>query len=90
MIKDNHYFLLLEKLYNESPELKISAKDKIVIFSDLHMGDGRSMDDFHRNSELFLTALDKFYFKNNYILILNGDVEELHRYKLNKIILTKS
>ncbi len=85
MIKDNHYFQLLEKLYKESPELKISAKDKIVIFSDLHMGDGRSMDDFHRNSQLFLTALKKYYFKNNYILVLNGDVEELHRYQLNRI-----
>lgn len=85
MIKDNHYFLLLEKLYNESPELKISAKDKIVIFSDLHMGDGRSMDDFHRNSRMFLTVLNDFYFANNYILVLNGDVEELHRYQLNRI-----
>ncbi len=85
MIKDNHYFQLLEKLYKESPELKISAKDKIVIFSDLHMGDGRSMDDFHRNSQLFLTALKEYYFENNYILVLNGDVEELHRYQLNRI-----
>lgn len=85
MIRDNHYFLLLEKLYNESPELNITAKDKIVIFSDLHMGDGRSMDDFHRNSQLFLTALKEYYFENNYILVLNGDVEELHRYQLNRI-----
>ncbi len=85
MIRDNHYFLLLEKLYKDSPELAISKKDKIVIFSDLHMGDGRSLDDFHRNSELFLTALNNFYYKNNYILVLNGDVEELHRYKLSGI-----
>ncbi|MCK5200482.1 MAG: metallophosphoesterase family protein, partial [Spirochaetales bacterium] len=55
------------------------------VFSDLHMGDGRSMDDFHRNAQLFLTALKEYYFENNYILVLNGDVEELHRYKLNRI-----
>ncbi len=85
MIKDNFYFQLLEKLYNESPELKISSKDKVVIFSDLHMGDGRSLDDFHKNSKLFLTALKEYYFENNYILVLNGDVEELHRYQLSKI-----
>jgi len=86
MTKANQYFQLLEKLYVESPELIISEKDRIVIFSDLHMGDGRSMDDFHRNSQLFLTALKKYYFDNNYILVLNGDVEELHRYQLNRIL----
>lgn len=85
MIKDNHYFQLLDKLYKDSPQLKISSKDKIVIFSDLHMGDGRSLDDFHKNSQLFLTALKEYYFKNNYILVLNGDIEELHRYQLKGI-----
>ena len=85
MIRNNHYFQLLEKLYKESPELKISVKDKIVIFSDLHMGDGRSLDDFHKNSQLFMTALKEYYFKNNYILVLNGDIEELHRYQLKGI-----
>jgi len=85
MIKDNLYFQLLEKLYNESPELKITSKDKVVIFSDLHMGDGRFLDDFHKNSKLFLTALKEYYFKNKYILVLNGDVEELYRYQLSKI-----
>ena len=85
MIRDNHYFQILEKLYKSSPVLTVLKNDKIVVFSDLHMGDGRSMDDFHRNSKLFLTALNKFYLKNNYILILNGDVEELHRYKLSGI-----
>ncbi|MCF6334194.1 MAG: metallophosphoesterase family protein [Spirochaetales bacterium] len=85
MINDNYYFQLLEKLYKDSPEFVISKKDKIVIFSDLHMGDGRSMDDFYRNSDLFLSALDNYYYKNNYTLILNGDVEELQRYNLGKI-----
>ncbi len=85
MIKDNHYFQLLEKLYKDSPELTIDKKDKIVIFSDLHMGDGRSMDDFHSNSGLFLSALNNFYYKNGYTLILNGDVEELQRYNLGRI-----
>ncbi len=85
MIKDNHYFQLLDKLYKDSPQFKISSKDKIVIFSDLHMGDGRSLDDFHKNSQLFLTALKEYYFKNNYILVLNGDIEELHRYQLKGI-----
>jgi UDP-2,3-diacylglucosamine pyrophosphatase LpxH len=85
MIRNNHYFQLLEKLYKDSPQIKISSKDKIVIFSDLHMGDGRSLDDFHKNSKIFITALKEYYLKNNYILVLNGDIEELHRYKLKGI-----
>lgn len=85
MIKNNPYFQLLEKLYKDSPVLEITNKDKIVIFSDLHMGDGRSQDDFHKNSNLFLAALKEYYYKNNYILVLNGDVEELHRYQLKGI-----
>lgn len=57
-----------------------------MIFSDLHMGDGGSTDDFNQNADLFATALEKHYLKENYRLFLNGDVEELQRFKLSKII----
>ena len=59
--------------------------EKFVIFSDLHMGDGRAQDDFHRNSQLFQTVLTRYYYPQGYTLILNGDIEELNRYKLARI-----
>jgi len=74
----------LNKLFESSPIVDIRSHAKWVIFSDLHMGDGGSTDDFKRNSKLFENALEH-YLKENHALILNGDIEELQRFKLNKI-----
>ncbi|MFY0601202.1 MAG: hypothetical protein JXR03_16115 [Cyclobacteriaceae bacterium] len=75
----------LDLLYSEAPEFKLRKRDKWVIFSDLHMGDGGSTDDFKANSDLFAKVLRDHYLKEEYGLILNGDVEELQRFSLNKI-----
>jgi predicted phosphodiesterase len=75
----------LDKLFEKSEEIQITDDSKWVIFSDLHMGDGGSTDDFKRNSDLFTSALQKYYLKKGYSLFLNGDVEELQRFKMNKI-----
>lgn len=76
----------LDKLFNSSPKFNLGSEDKWVIFSDLHMGDGGSTDDFKANSDLFIQSLNRHYLKNDFGLILNGDVEELQRYSLKKII----
>lgn len=81
----NPYVFLLEQLYKKAPEIKKSKNDKIVVFSDLHMGDGRSYDDFIQNSNLFITALENYYFPGGYTLILNGDVEEALKFNVVKI-----
>ncbi len=75
----------LEKLFQESPGQELDSQDKWVIFSDLHMGDGGSTDDFKQNSDLFLKALKSYYLNRNYSLFLNGDIEELQRFPLKKI-----
>ncbi len=85
MKERNPYFLLLDQLYKKAPVLSISKSDKFVIISDLHMGDGRSHDDFTRNSRIFLTALKDYYLPKGYTLILNGDVEEALKFKVSKI-----
>ena len=61
-----------------------SPADKWVIFSDLHMGNGGRNDDFARNAELFNTAISD-YLAKGYGLILNGDVEELHKFTWRQI-----
>jgi len=76
----------LDKIFEEAPSFELKRKDKYVIFSDLHMGDGGSTDDFKSNSDLFKTALNDYYLGGSYSLILNGDVEELQRFKLKKIV----
>ena len=51
----------LSKLFDESPTIDLSASERWVIFSDLHMGDGGSTDDFRRNAELFTSALKRLF-----------------------------
>ncbi len=76
----------LDKLYLQSPSLDLKSQKRWVIFSDLHMGDGGSTDDFKLNANLFESALENYYLENDSGLILNGDIEELQRFQLKKII----
>ncbi|WP_461247535.1 metallophosphoesterase [Treponema sp. R6D11] len=64
--------------------LDISGGGKILIISDLHMGTG-SRDDLAHNGEMLTSILEGYYFKNGWILVLNGDIEELQRYSLDYI-----
>jgi len=75
----------LEDLYEKSPSIEISKKDRWVIFSDLHMGNGGSNDDFTSNAALFLHAIKDHYLQKEYNLVLNGDVEELQRFDYHQI-----
>lgn len=51
-------------------------KDRFVVFSDVHKGDGESgSDDFLHNSNLYRYVL-QYYFDHFYALILNGDCED--------------
>lgn len=75
----------LENLYNEAEIRRVTDEDRIVIFSDLHMGNGSRNDDFRHNGELFHAVLEQYYLHNGYHLILNGDVEELQRFSWRSI-----
>ncbi|MCK7513152.1 MAG: hypothetical protein MZV70_60105 [Desulfobacterales bacterium] len=72
----------LDRLYDEAPVLHVGADDKLVVFSDLHLGDGGKDDDFAKNARLYVEALDAYYAQQKYILALNGDIEELARFSL--------
>ncbi|TVR89201.1 MAG: metallophosphoesterase [Spirochaetaceae bacterium] len=78
-------YATLNKLFRSSPTVHLSDKDKYVIFSDLHMGNGGKSDDFARNSDMFIQVLRDYYFPRGYTLVLNGDVEELQRFTLESI-----
>lgn len=75
----------LEKLLKQTVNREISDEDRIVIFSDLHLGDGSANDDFKKNAKAFLYVLKHYYFEKDYTLVLNGDIEELLRFDLKKI-----
>jgi predicted phosphodiesterase len=82
-IKSTYQFL--DELFAKAHLIQANDSDKFVIFSDLHMGNGTSKDDFKQNSTIFSTALHSFYKEKEYRLILNGDVEELQRFSYDKI-----
>lgn len=84
-MKYEPYKLLLQQLCDKTSNVTITDDDAVIIFSDLHMGDKSSADDFLGNSKLFAAALREYYLKKGYSLILNGDVEELHRHPLHLI-----
>jgi predicted phosphodiesterase len=75
----------LERLYDRAARIRLQAGDKLVVFSDLHLGDGGRDDDFAPNSGLFLAALERFYWPRGFFLGLNGDIEELMRFPLARI-----
>ena len=73
-------------LLEKTEKQKITNRDKFVIFSDLHLGNGTRRDDFKKNASLFRDVLKQHYLAHDYTLILNGDVEELQKFSLKKII----
>lgn len=78
--------MILGELYERVPTRNLSNNDRIVIFSDLHMGNGSRLDDFKINADLFTTVLRRYYAEKSFHLILNGDVEELQRFSMRDII----
>lgn len=77
---------ILSRLHSESIVMTAKKTDRFVIFSDMHVGNGGSRDDFLQNAPLFFKVIHRFYYQNKYHLILNGDVEELQKFSLNSII----
>ncbi|MDR2702351.1 MAG: metallophosphoesterase [Spirochaetaceae bacterium] len=57
---------------------------KVLVISDLHMGCGKR-DDLAPNGALLISMLENYYYPQGWNLVLNGDVEELHRYSYTSI-----
>ncbi|MCX7788571.1 MAG: metallophosphoesterase [Spirochaetes bacterium] len=79
-VKDTHIKVYLDELFDTAPVREFTSQDQVVVFSDLHMGNGGSKDDFRENADLFLTALREYYLPNQFLLILNGDIEEYQKF----------
>lgn len=86
MIVDDEMNRKLSHLWERSPVVDLQASDKMVIVSDLHMGDGGFNDDFKRTSGIFQSVFDRFYLDRGFKLLLNGDVEELLKFRFKKIM----
>lgn len=75
----------LEHLLDKARPVNLDNSSKVLILSDLHMGNGGRRDEFRRNAELVKTMLGSYYLPEQYSLVLNGDVEELFKFSLESI-----
>lgn len=83
---DRGIYKRLKQLYEGSPVIDITPDDRIVIFSDMHLGNGKYRDDFAHNGDLFLYLLEHHYYPEKYHLMLNGDIEELYKFPMKRIL----
>ncbi len=82
---DEQFFEGLNGQMRAAPALALDASSRVVVISDLHMGDGSSNDDFRRNGELLASALERHYLSRGSTLILNGDIEDIQKFRLARI-----
>ncbi|WP_028974102.1 hypothetical protein [Spirochaeta cellobiosiphila] len=78
--------LLVNQLFDKAPAFPLTDEDRFVVLSDFHMGNGSKRDDFRLSSSIVYSALVDYYMPQGYTLILNGDIEELQKYRMDKII----
>ena len=75
----------LTDLYEEASVITLRDYPRMVIFSDLHLGDGSGRDDFVKNESLMNRVLENYYLEKDFALVLNGDIEELQKFRLSRI-----
>ena len=70
---------LMEAYKNAKVEY-FDENSKYIFFSDSHRGDDSVSDEFSRNQNVLLHALD-YYFNNGYVYVEAGDGDELWEYR---------
>jgi len=75
----------LESLLEESPRERLGEGERVLVLSDLHLGNGGSRDDLRHNRELLLASLERYYLERDWTLVLNGDIEELAKFELGAV-----
>jgi UDP-2,3-diacylglucosamine pyrophosphatase LpxH len=85
-MKDTGFAATVRELMVSAPEMELGPGAKVLVVSDLHVGNGSVSDDFTVNEALFLDALDSLYLKEGWTVVLNGDIEELQKFKYREIV----
>ncbi|AFM41802.1 hypothetical protein Desaci_2890 [Desulfosporosinus acidiphilus SJ4] len=76
----------ISKIFQDAEKIPFDDSSKIILFSDVHRGDGSWADDFLKNQNLYYAALNHYYHEN-YSYIEIGDGDELWKNnKLSEII----
>ncbi len=76
----------LSRVFKSAERLPFDNSSKIILMSDCHRGDGSHADEFLKNENLYLSALNHYY-NEGYTYIEIGDGDELwENKKLSDII----
>lgn len=75
----------LTKAYQNAKIEYFDDNSKYIFFSDVHRGDDSVSDEFARNQNIFLHALN-YYYKQGYVYVEAGDGDELWEYPTFKHI----
>ena len=70
------YMKRLDRAFSSAPRLPITNDTKYVFFSDCHRGNGTNNDNFLKNENAYLAALEHYY-QSNFCYIEVGDGDEL-------------
>ena len=84
-MKFSHFMSSFNYLLSESPRETLGKDGRYVFMSDLHLGDGGSRDDLAPNRGIVQNALARWYFERGFILVLNGDIEDLTKFRWKDI-----
>lgn len=72
-------------LVDSVPAERLDDSSRYVFLSDLHMGDGGPRDDLAANGALAAAMLEDWYLPRGFVLVLNGDVEDVQKFDLPAI-----
>jgi predicted phosphodiesterase len=84
-MKYDSFLESFRQFLSDCPEESLDDSARYVFLSDLHMGDGSSRDDLEDNRELIELMLADWYLERDYVLVLNGDIEDLNKFSLQSI-----
>lgn len=84
-MKFKTFFASFTQFIETLPKEELKAESRYVFLSDMHLGDGGKRDDLERNRSLVLDSLSRWYLEKEYTLVLNGDIEDVHKFKLRDI-----
>ncbi len=84
-LRFDEFMARFDHMLKEGPTEKLSDESKLVFLSDFHMGNGSSADDLRRNRSQILFVLGGYYLPQGYTLVLNGDIEDLGKFRYDAI-----
>jgi UDP-2,3-diacylglucosamine pyrophosphatase LpxH len=84
-MKHSEFYSSFQELFETSPVEALADDARYVFMSDLHLGDGGREDDLRHNRDLVQAVLAKWYLDRGYVLVLNGDVEDLSKFRYREI-----